>query len=135
MPQTNLKIGGWHEGVTLAMAPAPRSEAEALHQRHVFLCAGWFFLVVTLILAVSILHPEWRKQWRWGTKKTGAPMTAAGRIAWIFAFAVCSASCLVKGLGTESGVLFPLLMVGAFAFLLGAAWYDSWHSKQKTQGQ
>jgi hypothetical protein len=125
-------FGGWHHQILFALAAAPRTEAEALHQRHVFLCAGWFFLVVTLILAASVVHPEWRKYWRWGTMKTGTPMTAVGRVAWIFAFAVCGASCLTKGWGNESELLI-ILMVAAFGFLLCAAWYDSWQFKRQTQ--
>ena len=129
MPLDLQIIGSPNHGVFLALASAPRSEAEALHQRHVLLCAGWFFLVVTLILAASILKPNWRKHWRWGTMKTGTPMTAVGRIAWIFAFAICSAASFSRGLGGDSPIVL-ILMVAAFAFLLVAAWYDTWHFRR-----
>ena len=131
MPKTNLAIAGWHPEIIAAVFAPPRNEAEALHQRYVFLCAGWFFLAVTLILAASVVHSQWRQHWRWGTKKFGAPMTSFGRLAWIFAFAVCSASCFVRGLGTENGALILVLMFAAFALLLSAAWYDSWRFRQQ----
>ena len=132
MPKTNLTIGSWHsEHVTLATVSPPRSEVDGQQQRHLFLSAGWFFVVVTLILAASIIHPAWRQHWRWGTKKSGAPMTGVGRIAWLFAFGACSVACFARGLGTDTGILTLSMMFVAFAFLLGAAWFDSSKFRQQ----